>query len=211
MPRDIGTGKGTGSDGDVPGQRCWWLRRRSTLTDRQLLWLGAALCLPTLTLAAAFLWWGYWHMLAYAALEALVMAACLHHHARHLDDYDRIELSDDCLVVEQRRGRCHCLWSMPPWCTQVLMPPTDLALPLLACGDLRVQLGRCAPATARRQVAAELTALLPQLPWMPAPAPSLAATTPAKRRSAVATLLPNCKNSVRPHCRAISWRSPPKQ
>jgi len=157
MPRD--TSIGNGADGPLR-HRCWWLRRQSRLTDRQLLLLGAVLCLPTLTLATAFLWWGYWHMLAYAALEVAVMAACLHHHARHLDDYDRIELSDDCLVVEQRRGHCHSLWSMPPWRTRVLMPSTDHAWPLLACGDLRVPLGRYAPATARRQVAAELTAWL---------------------------------------------------
>lgn len=160
MPRDTSIGNGGSGWQGPPLHRCWWLRRRSRLTDRQLLLLGAALCLPTLALAAVFLWWGYWHMLAYAALEAAVMAACLHHHARHLDDFDRIELSADCLLVEQRRGRSHSLWSMPPWRTRVLMPLTDHAVPLLACGDLRVPLGRHAPAVARRQVAAELTAWL---------------------------------------------------
>ena len=163
MPRDTSIGNGgSGSSGwqGPPLHRCWWLRRRSRLTDRQLLLLGAALCVPTLALAAVFLWWGYWHMLAYAALEAAVMAACLLHHARHLDDFDRIELSADCLVVEQRRGRSHSLWSMPPWRTRVLMPLTDHAVPQLACGDLRVPLGRHAPAVARRQVAIELTAWL---------------------------------------------------
>lgn len=160
----------------MPMHRCWWLRRQSALTGGQLLLLGAALCVPTLALSAVFLWWGYWHMLAYAALEAAVMAACLRHQAHHLGDYDRIELSADCLVVEQRRGRKRCLWSLPPWRTLVLMPPTDLALPLLACGDLRVPLGRHAPAMARRQVAAELTAWLAPLAWQPAP-------SPRKRRS----------------------------
>ena len=146
---------------DVPSERrSWLLQRRAVLRRPQLLLLFATLCCPTLAISVAFLYWGYWHMLAYAALEAAVMAACLHHHARHLDDFDRIELSADCLLVEQRRGRSHSLWSMPPWRTRVLMPPTDHAVPQLACGDLRVPLGRHAPAVARRQVAIELTAWL---------------------------------------------------
>ena len=55
---------------DVPSERrSWLLQRRDVLSQRQIGLLFATVCAPTLLVAAAFLWWGYWHMLAYAALE----------------------------------------------------------------------------------------------------------------------------------------------
>ena len=100
---------------DVPSERrTWLLRRRVALNQRQLALLFASLCAPTLLVAAAFLWWGYWHMLAYATLELAALGACLRHYARVFEEYDptdRISAADQIrrareqLANERQTGR----------------------------------------------------------------------------------------------------------
>ena len=111
---------------DVPSERrTWLLQRRTALSERQLGLLFASLCVPTLVVAAAFLWWGYWHMLAYAALELAALGTCLRHYARHAGDYDRIDISENAVVVEQRRADRHSLHHLDLWTVRLLPPARD--------------------------------------------------------------------------------------
>lgn len=105
---------------DVPSERrSWLLRRRAVLRRPQLAWLFATLCGPALGVGAGFLYLGYWHMLAYALLETAALAACLWYYGRHLDDYDRIDISEIAIVVEQRRGHRQTQHKLDLWTTRV--------------------------------------------------------------------------------------------
>ena len=108
---------------DVPSERrSWLLQRRAALRRPQLIVLFATLCCPTLAISIAFLYWGYWHMLAYALLEMAALAACLWYYGRHLDDYDRIDISENGIVVEQRRGNRCSNRHLDLWSARLLSP-----------------------------------------------------------------------------------------
>ena len=143
---------------DVPSERrSWLLQKRCVLHRPQLALLFATLCCPTLGVAAGFVYLGYWHMLAYATLEMLAVAACLWHYERHLDDYDRIEISETAIVVEQRRGHRCSYRHLDLWSAR-LMPPARDGDPI-RINDKRnrlVVLGRFLTEEERRHLANEL-------------------------------------------------------
>ncbi|NYE63653.1 putative membrane protein [Duganella sp. 1224] len=149
MPRD-----------EPPEHRSWLLQRRHSLSQRQLAQLFAAICIPSLTLTGAFLWWGYWYMLAYALLEMTVVALCLRHHARHAADYDRIIISPNGITIEQRRARCRCHIRVPPLATRLLPPQRDSDPVRLIAAGANVKLGEFLPSAQRYQLARELSAYL---------------------------------------------------
>ena len=142
---------------DVPSERrSWTLQRRGVLRRPQLLLLFATLCGPTVGISAVFLYLGYWHMLAYALLEMGALAACLYHYARHLDDYDRIDISENGIVVEQRRGHRRSRRQLDLW-TARLLPPAGEDDPIwLSDRHNQVTVGRFLNPVERRHLADEL-------------------------------------------------------
>jgi uncharacterized membrane protein len=147
---------------DVPSERrTWLLRRRVALNERQLALLFVSLCAPTLAVSAAFLWWGYWHMLAYAALELAALGACLRHYARHAGDYDRIDISENAIVIEQRRGGRHSLHHLDLW-TARLLPTARDGDPICINDrhDHVVTLGRLISGAERHRLTTELAQCL---------------------------------------------------
>lgn len=137
---------------DVPSEyHSWLLQRHSILSQRQWRMLFAGLCGPALLLALAFLWWGYWYMLAYAMLEMTVVAACLRHHARHEADYDRIDISPAAIVIEQRRAKRLQRHQLNPWATRLLTSPLRLA-----SRDTEVTLAEFLPPLQCQRLAADI-------------------------------------------------------
>ncbi|RFP22946.1 DUF2244 domain-containing protein [Duganella sp. BJB488] len=146
---------------DVPSEpRSWLLERRCTLTKRQLVLVFASLCVPSALVALAFLWQGYWYVLAYAALEQAALAACLRHCARHRGDYDRIDISPAAIVVEQRRGRQCRARRLHRLTTRLLPPRRDNDPIQLEDRGEQVEVGRFLGAAQRRRLAAELARCL---------------------------------------------------
>jgi uncharacterized membrane protein len=146
---------------DLPSERhSWLLRRRSVMNQRQLGRLFVLLCLPSLLVAAAFLWWGYWYMLAYAVLELTVLAACLRHHARHAADFDRIDISPAVLVVEQRRARRHHRVLLNPCTARLHLPQRERDPLRLAAPEADIVVAEFLSAAQKRQLASELSAHL---------------------------------------------------
>jgi uncharacterized membrane protein len=147
---------------DVPSERrSWLLQRRAVLRRPQLLLLFATLCGPTVGIGMVFLYLGYWHMLAYALLEMAALGACLSHYARHLDDYDRIDISESSIVVEQRRGRRCSRLELDLWTTRLLAPTRDGGpIRLNDRHDQMAVLGGFLGAAERRHLAAELAQCL---------------------------------------------------
>jgi uncharacterized membrane protein len=150
MPRDT-----------LPEHRSWLLCRRCLLSHRQLKQLFAALCVPTLLLATAFLWWGYWYMLVYAVLELVAVGACLRHYARHAADYDHIDITPGVIIIEQRRARQWQCSLLSPWTTRLLPPRRDGDPVRLAGVGAQITLGEFLSAAQRRQLARDLAGYLP--------------------------------------------------
>lgn len=143
---------------DVPSERrSWLLQRRAVLRRPQLLLLFATLCGPAVGIGIVFLCFGYWHMLAYALLEMAALGACLCHYARHLDDYDRIDISENGIVVEQRRASRRSRLQLDLWTARLVSPAGDGdPIRLIDRRDHMVVLGGFLDAAERRHLAAEL-------------------------------------------------------
>ncbi|MRX07877.1 DUF2244 domain-containing protein [Pseudoduganella sp. FT25W] len=142
------------------GHRSWLLQRRYRLSRRQLTLLFAALCVPSLTVAGGFLWFGYWYILAYSVLELSVVALCLRHHARHAADYDRIDITPAAIHIAQRRALVERRIELNPQTARVLAP-SDSRLQL-ADGDIIITLAEFLPPSQRQQLSNDLALYISQ-------------------------------------------------
>jgi uncharacterized membrane protein len=142
------------------GHRSWLLQRRYRLSRRQLKLLFAALCVPSLTVAGGFLWFGYWYILAYSVLELSVVALCLRHHARHAADYDRIDITPAAIHIVQRRAVVERRIELNPQTARVLAP-SDSRLQL-ADGDIIITLAEFLPPSQRQQLSNDLALYISQ-------------------------------------------------
>ncbi|MBV8660070.1 MAG: DUF2244 domain-containing protein [Burkholderiales bacterium] len=150
MPRDL-----------PPEFRIWVLRRRGGLLRRQMLLLFAMLCVPTLLAALGFTWQGYWPILGFAGLELVVVASLLLYWLWHANDYDRIEITLDGIVIEQRRARQQRRLCLNTWHARLIPPQRDADPILLADRNHTIALGTLVGASERRQVEQEIARFLP--------------------------------------------------
>lgn len=91
-------------DGGAVGLQ-WVLKRNCSITPTQLFGTYLALCAVSLTIALGFTWQGASPVLAFAAIELLLVGAALLVYARHAADQERITLADGALSVEHQRGQ----------------------------------------------------------------------------------------------------------
>jgi uncharacterized membrane protein len=82
----------------------WVLKRNCSITPAQLFGTYVALCAVSLAIALAFTWQGASPVLAFAAIELLLVGAALLVYARHAADCERITLADGALSVEHQHG-----------------------------------------------------------------------------------------------------------
>ena len=90
-------------DGGAAGLQ-WVLKRNGSFTPAQLFGTYLALCALSLTIALAFTWNGASPVLAFAAIELLLVGAALLVYARHAADQERITLAGGALCVELHHG-----------------------------------------------------------------------------------------------------------
>jgi len=82
----------------------WVLKRNCSITPSQLFGAYVVLCAVSLAIALAFTWQGASPVLAFAAIELLLVGAALLVYARHATDCERITLAGGALSVEHRHG-----------------------------------------------------------------------------------------------------------
>ena len=150
MPRDL-----------PPEYRSWLLRRRSGLLRRQLLLLFVSVCLPSLVIALGFGAQGYWPILAFSGLELGALGGMLLYWQRHADDYDRIEITLDGIVVEQRRARQQRRLCLNTWNARLIPPVRDADPIRLADRRHCIAIGAFIDTTRRRQIEQEIARFLP--------------------------------------------------
>lgn len=90
-------------DGGAAGLQ-WVLKRNCSFTPAQLFGTYLGLCALSLTIALAFTWHGASPVLAFAAIELLLVGAALLLYARHAADQEHITLAGGALCVEHQRG-----------------------------------------------------------------------------------------------------------
>ncbi len=90
-------------DGGAAGLQ-WILKRNCSITPTQLFSAYLVLCAVSLAIALGFTWNGAPPVLAFAAIELLLVGAALLLYARHAADQERITLADGALGVEHRHG-----------------------------------------------------------------------------------------------------------
>lgn len=126
----------------------------------------AALATASLALAMAFAAAGAWPVLAYSLLEIGVLACAFACWDRHAEDWERLVIAGDSVIVERRTGRKrerrefdrHRLrvdveqGSEPGWPSQALRV-------VLRGGDAACEFGHALPAAERLAVARELRRL----------------------------------------------------
>lgn len=82
----------------------WVLKRNCSFSPAQLFGAYLALCSISLVIALGFTWHGASPVLAFAAIELVLVGAALLVYARHAADQERITLARGELSVEHRRG-----------------------------------------------------------------------------------------------------------
>ena len=90
-------------DGGAAGLQ-WILKRNCSFTLAQLFGAYLALCAVSLGIALGFTWYGASPVLAFAAIELVLVGAALLLYARHAADQERITLAHGALSVEHRHG-----------------------------------------------------------------------------------------------------------
>lgn len=140
--------------------REWILRRNCSISPRQLAAVYAALCATSLLIATMFTMRGAWYILGFAMLEMLAVGIAFFLYARHANDRERIELADDCLLVELIQVERIQQFRLDPRSTRVASPESRNALISLEAQDGKVEVGRFLTEWKRRQFARELRSAL---------------------------------------------------
>lgn len=136
--------------------REWILRRNCSISPRQLITVYTALCITSLSIAMVFALHGAWYILGFAILEMLAVGIAFFLYARHANDRERIELADDCLLVELIQSERIRRFRLDPRTTRVASPESRHALVALEARDCKVEVGRFLTEWKRRQLALEL-------------------------------------------------------
>jgi uncharacterized membrane protein len=137
----------------------WLLKKNCSLSPYQLLAIFGSLAVVSLAVAGYWAYRGAWVVVPFAVVECLALALAFLVYARHANDYERVSLAEDKVVVEQTHG---------PKRSQVVLPrhrvraetDGDLGLILLRAGSQQLVVGRYVDHDARQQFLKEFRGAL---------------------------------------------------
>ena len=147
---------------DADGGRAveWLLKRNCSVTLRQLFAVYLSLCAASLIVALALSWSGTAPVLAFAAIELLLVGSALLIYARHATDHERITLAGSALSVEHQFGaRTERVELHAPW-VRVEPLSGDRSLIEVASDGRRARVGRYLRPELRPCLAQELRTAL---------------------------------------------------
>jgi uncharacterized membrane protein len=138
----------------------WLSKRNCSLAPRQLALIFASLATVSLGIAVAFAAAGAWMILPFAGIEVLALGTAFVVYARHAADYERIVLSQDCLLVETSRAeRLIQEKCAPAWIRVEYNGARQELIGLVTSGQ-RIEVGRFVPESERTNLAMQLRAQL---------------------------------------------------
>lgn len=154
--RETGAVWAAGAKDRTPWSVAWVFKRNSSLAPRQVLWFYASLCVLSLGLGGIFWLRGATMVMPFAWIEMLVVGVALLVYARHAPDSERIDLSEDRLMVENTSGsRVERVAFNPGW-VRVEPRHGDRSLIELSGQGRRIAVGRFVRPELRVQLADEL-------------------------------------------------------
>jgi uncharacterized membrane protein len=92
----------------------WLIKRNCSASPRQLALVFGSLVAVSFAFGAGFAAQGLWMVLPFVGLELVAVAAAFICYGRNAGDYERIELADGNLVVDQVQGGRRTRWELDP-------------------------------------------------------------------------------------------------
>lgn len=92
----------------------WLIKRNCSASPGQLALVFGSLVAVSFAFGAAFAVHGLWMVLPFVGLELVAVAAAFIFYGRRAGDYERIELAESGLVVEQVEGGRRTGWVLDP-------------------------------------------------------------------------------------------------
>lgn len=133
----------------------WLIRKNCSLTPAQTMSALAAACMVIVLIGMVFAVAGHWLVLAFACVEAGLLAALVLRYCRHATDCERLTLSHDVLTVEVtecgRTTRRDLIASLVRFDTE-----TSGRMLMLRYGNDALPVGRHLCGAARQRLAEEL-------------------------------------------------------
>jgi uncharacterized membrane protein len=137
----------------------WLLKKNCSLTPYQLLAIFGSLAFVSLAVAGYWAFRGAWVVVPFAVVECLALALAFLVYARHANDYERISLAEDRVVVEQTHGPRKSQSTLPRHRVRAEIDD-DLGLILLRAGSQQLVVGRYVDHEARQQFLKEFRGAL---------------------------------------------------
>ena len=138
---------------------CVVARGNDSLGRRRRWQVFAALATASLALATVFAVAGAWPVLAYSLLEVGVLACAFAWWDRHAEDWERLVIAGDCVIVERRSGRKRERREFDRHRLRVDVERGVAPRVVLRGGDAACEFGHALPAAERLAVARELRRL----------------------------------------------------
>lgn len=141
----------------------WIVRRNCSASPAQLAWVFGSVAALSFLIGVAFALHGLWLVLPFVGVEVAAIAVAFLCYARHAADFERIDLADGRLQIEQVDAGVSSRWSFElPWAAvqiDQVGPARDVRVRI--CGQGRsVEIGRHLDQDRRRALASELARAL---------------------------------------------------
>jgi uncharacterized membrane protein len=147
---------------------CWTIKRNCSASPGQLAGVFGSIVAVSFAFGVAFAAHGLWLVLPFVGVELLAVAAAFVCYGRLAADYERIELRNGEIAVEQVEGSRRSLRRLPAQWTRVELQRrgrTGTVSVWLAAGAERIEVGRHLLDARRLRLAEELrTALAGRTP-----------------------------------------------
>lgn len=144
-------------------KREWLLKRNCCLTPRQLGMAYCVLFILSFVVAALCAIAGIWQIIVFTLFELAAVAIAFLIYARHATDREHIELSSDCLLIEQFDGDQVHQIRLDPVAARIAIPQRYQDLIQVEARGVCVEVGRHVTPSRRRQIARELQMYMPSL------------------------------------------------
>jgi len=141
------------------------LRPNCALTRRQMVWVVGAISSVALGVALVLAFQGLWPILPLAGLECMLLAGAFAYVARGQDDFERVVVDADRVMVTHRHRGTESTHEFPRYWARVVLThsPYRGHLPRVAIRShgREAEVGRWMTETGRRQLAVRLKAVIP--------------------------------------------------
>ncbi len=145
--------------------RCWMIKRNCSASPRQFAWVFASIVAVSFAFGAAFAAYGLWLVLPFVGIELVAVAVAFFCYGRQATDYQRIEIDEREIAVEQIEGGQMSTRRLPVAWARIEVQQRGRTGGLsvwLSSGSERIEVGRHLLDTRRLKLAEELKRALSQ-------------------------------------------------